>query len=110
LINVEDTINWEGTVKIDSLPDEYYSNSPNTDNKDFYYNEKTMFSLSGYQQFEMDISDINEYRNIHELIVLFFRHTDEPDSSPVIIEDTITISEMAIIFEKNITTGTELYA
>jgi hypothetical protein len=102
-------MNYESIVEIDSLPDDYYTNSPSTDNKEFYYSEETTSKLSGYKTFDLKITDAKTYKNIHEIIILLNRHAEQVGVASY-IDDYVAVFEAAIIFEKNITIGQELYA
>jgi uncharacterized Zn-binding protein involved in type VI secretion len=102
-------IEYEDIVEIESLPDDYYSNSPSSDNKEFYYNEETATRLTGYKTFNLNIMDMKTYNNIHEFTVQLWRHANQIGRSSY-VDDYVAIFEAAIIFEKNITIGKELYA
>lgn len=105
-------------VVTDSLPDDYYmENAPSTKNKPFYYMEgptdlgvgPNPNRVTGYKSFDLQLSDREAYDNTYEVIILLYRW-QEQDGTPVYTRDITDIHELAIIFEKNITIGEELYA
>jgi len=107
---VEQTsMNFEDIVDIESLPDSYYSNSPDTDNKEFYWERETGSYLTGYKLFDLNITTKEKYRNLHEVIIGLWRHSEQIGIASF-IDDNVAIYEAAIIFEKNVSIDTEVYA
>lgn len=95
-----------------SLPDKYYNPNTTTKNKNYYFDEHstvTPVKLTGYKTYEITgITDRETYNNIYEFIIVFNRNSE--DYGPIDLYDTIDIRELAIIFEKSITIGSEVYA
>jgi hypothetical protein len=98
------------TFTFDSLPDEYYSTPTANSNKQFYYIEDTEEKKTGYTTFDLQITDRDDYKNIHELVILFKRTRNITTSGLITHTDYLDIFDMALIFEKSITIGSELYA
>lgn len=104
------TIEYNIESTVESLPDDYYLlNKPSTKNKAFYYAEDTTILLTGYKTFDLNISDRDAYNNIYEILILMMRWGAQAGIADH-VDDNVNIYELAIIFEKNISIGEELYA
>lgn len=104
-----DEIKYQYQVQIKSLPDDYYSDSPDESNRRFYFVDKLQSHLLGYKLFNLEINSVSEYQNIHEFLILFKRKADDLGLTSY-IDDYIKFTELAIIFEKGIDLSEELYA
>jgi hypothetical protein len=100
---------YDNTHLYDSMPDDYYAPSINTKNQNFYYPVDDEFRLSGYKNYDLDISTIEEYNSIEEIVLIFKRHGYEIGIASY-IDDVIKIQDVAVIFENTCTIGNELYA
>ncbi len=105
-----ETIEYNVESTVESLPDDYYLlHAPSTKNKAFYYAEDTVTLSSGYTTFDLGIADREAYNNIYEFLILMMRWGVQGGIADH-IDDNVNFYELAIIFEKNITVGEELYA
>jgi hypothetical protein len=95
-------------VEFKSLPNGYYNGLSDTGNKNFYYAESSATALTGYKNYDLEIASRAEYNNIEEMVLLFKRQGVQTVGS--YIDDTIRVHEAAVIFEKTITIGSEIYA
>lgn len=104
-----DDIKYEFEVLIESLPDDYYDDHPDLSNEQFYVVDKSINHLSGYSLFDLEINSVDEYKNIHELLIIFKRKSNDSGYT-ITMDDYIKFMELAIMFENNLTLSEELYA
>lgn len=103
------SMQYAENVEINCLPDDYYTSGQDESNKQFYFLEETETKLAGYKKFDLDIGSVDDYRNIHEMVILFKRYANELGQATY-INDNVYITDLAIIFEKNVTLGESIYA
>jgi hypothetical protein len=104
----EDGINYSNSVTVENVPDFYYTDGVSTGNKNFYVDSVSSSLLSGYKKFDLQVSGAEEYENIEELVVFFYRYAAGAGVA-YDLSDTVRFYEAAIIFENEVGISNEVY-
>lgn len=95
-------ISTTGSVK--NLPDFYYVDAVSNKNKQFIVYD-TSVDLTGYTLFDLEITTINEYRNIHKMLVAAGMRLTNTSSCTI----DLRYNELALIFENEQDISNEVY-
>lgn len=99
-------------VLFDDVPDFYYSEIVDTNNKNFHTtaigNDAGKFN-TGYRNYNLNISSKEEYENIEELLIMVYK-TYTYTVSGRKVDDTTTLTEVSIMLERVAKLDSEVYA
>lgn len=111
LDNIDEDEEDAAGVNLDCLPDFYFTNSPATNNKNFYYvadvdGDNKYSLISGYPTFLLDGVDTKEkYEAIKEVGMFSFRSISFGNSDT----DESKYYELAVMFRKSVSIKEEIY-